>query len=80
MHHMQRSELPAKPLRALQMMMDELRDNANADSAEAPLRVFDRIRERMRNMLRAGGGRGGGIGPLSVGRLHLKINVLSTST
>ena len=72
------NEQPAKPLRALQMMMNELMNITNAvgaveagaahhhlfGGADARQRGLD-LRQRVRRMAGAGGGRG--IGPLSVG-------------
>lgn len=64
MHQLQRIELSCC---ALQMMLEEL---GNVGDGDDHLRVFDRIRDRMQHMLRAGAGGGGGIEPLSVGPLH----------
>lgn len=78
MHHMQRSELPTKPPCAPQMMINELTNITNAvgaaeagaahvfGGADARQRGLD-LRQRVRRMAGASAGRGGGIGPLSVG-------------
>ena len=65
-HHVQRDELPAKPLRALQMMIEAMLEReraaeaAEAGGADARQRGSD-VRQHTRRMAGAGGGQGFGL-------------------